>query len=245
MINPPYSEIYGILEGCPSSETRFGPAREWFGAKVEFTPGHMVHRKNVNDALGFMEICQIVGGIFSAEDIARVAPKSGLTLFSEEWAYGPRIIGQLPALIEALRRDPLTRQAVLWFGKPDDGPGLGLPCTVSMQFQIRDGLMLGQTVMRSWDATRGLTYDIMWQGALTMILARILGVEPGLCQTFAGNLHLYESQAAKRPIELEKRFYFEDYMPTDLEGWVSWGRAETKRMIKQPLGVAVVRGDDQ
>jgi len=241
-VKPPYYKVVEELRerGRPV-ETRFGPAREVLGGRVEFAAGEMVSRRGVNDALGFMELMQILAGVFDPEEIRRVAPRADHSLFTAQMAYGPRIAGQVPRLIEALEKDPLTRQAVLFIGHPDDGPTPDLPCTLTMQFVARDGTLDAVTSMRSWDATRGLTYDVVFQGGLVMALARCLGLLPGRVVCTAGSLHLYDSEAGKTPVERDRRFVFDDVrVPRRWDDIQRWAKKEVVVMDRVPFGVWVV-----
>lgn len=111
-----------------------------------------------------------------------------------EGAYGPRIKYQLPRVIDKLTKEPNTRQAVIsiW----DRMPTLAtkdVPCTVSLQFLIRDNRLSLIVYMRSSDAWLGLPYDIFTFTSIQSALAYELKIKPGKLLLWLASCHLYEN----------------------------------------------------
>lgn len=110
-------------------------------------------------------------------------------------AYGPKVVDQLPFIVYALRRDINSRQAVLsiWRERPDLA-SKDIPCTLSMQFIVRSGVLHTVVMMRSWDVYWGLPYDIFTFSAISAVVASLVpGVEElGSLHVNAGSFHLYE-----------------------------------------------------
>ena len=119
------------------------------------------------------EALWIVAGDNHVEPLAKYAPRmrefsdDGVTLAG---AYGPRIHDQFEYVVNALLRDRDTRQAVLTIWKPCPAPSKDIPCTVAMDFKIRDGRLNCHVFMRSSDAWLGLPYDTF---SFSMVAARI------------------------------------------------------------------------
>jgi len=111
-------------------------------------------------------------------------------------AYGPKVIDQLPYVVAALRRDIRSRQAVLsiWRERPDP-TSKDIPCTLTMQFLVRGGIMHTVVNMRSWDVYWGLPYDIFTFSAISAVVASLVPevVALGNLHVNAGSLHLYEN----------------------------------------------------
>lgn len=129
-------------------------------------------------------------------------------------SYGYRIhskfgIDQWEAVKEMLKKDPLSRQAIIHIKAPEDNvvltPTKDLPCTLSLQFFIRDELVkvdgdkglyepkLHLTVhMRSNDIWTGTPYDMFSFCCMQVKMAMELGVGVGTYTHTAGSLHLYE-----------------------------------------------------
>lgn len=120
-------------------------------------------------------------------------------------AYGERWDRhrQTLALIELLRENPNTRQAILtcWF--PTDleralmGDKKDIPCTLNLQFLIRDERLHCITTMRSNDVWLGMPYDVFCFTTLQRIIASALGIEMGHYTHRVGSLHIYDRDLEK------------------------------------------------
>lgn len=179
-----------LREGSPT-ESRFGLTRESLNVQFTFQAGTLVYRPKLAKVLGWMELCQLIGGVYDPQQIIRVAPNAQVGLFTSQMAYGPRIVDHVSAIVAALHSDPLTRQAVLFIAKRSDGPTSKLPCTLTIQFIIRHSVLYVHVSMRSWDLIRGLPYDIVMFGGLTQVVAHLLNVKAGLVTVTAGSTHVY------------------------------------------------------
>lgn len=197
-MNPRYERLVSdvLCEGF-DTEVRGHSTRELLGTRVTFEPGELVTRKGVNRALGYMELLQLLAGVFDLDALKRVAPKAQHDLFTPQMAYGPRIKDQLLPVVEALYGDPTTRQAVLYVGSAANGPTSSLPCTETIQFLRRGGFLHTYVAMRSWDLVKGLTYDVVMFGGLAMAIAMILGDTAGPVTVTAGSAHIYAEDFAK------------------------------------------------
>lgn len=135
-----------------------------------------------------------------------------ISIFSKVWermsddgetvnsAYGDRIFSrfgfnQMRYVENALLKDPNTRQAVIHIKDPveyTENPTKDVPCTVCLQYFIRDGKLHSTTYMRSNDLWTGFPYDIFSFTSFQIMLAFRLGVDIGTYTHIAGSLHLYE-----------------------------------------------------
>lgn len=109
-------------------------------------------------------------------------------------AYGPMIRDQLHFVIDALNADKDTRQAVLTIWRPNPRPSKDIPCTVSVQFLIRDGMLHVIDTMRSSDLWLGWPYDVFNFSMLARYVICHLKQKPelGVIVLQAGSAHLYE-----------------------------------------------------
>ena len=111
-------------------------------------------------------------------------------------AYGHRIFEKfgfdqwehVKGLLEA---DPNSRQAVIHIKEPNPEKTKDLPCTVALQYFIRDGKLYATTYMRSNDIWLGFPYDVFTFTCLQIKMAFELGVGIGSYTHIAGSLHLY------------------------------------------------------
>lgn len=156
------------------------------------------------------ELAWYLSGSNKVKDISRFAKKwaeisdDGETNNS---AYGWRIFdkfgfNQWEYVKELLRKDPSSRQAVIHIKDASNKPTKDVPCTVYLQFFIRDGKLNLSTHMRSNDIWMGVPYDMFSFCFLQMLMAMELGVEIGHYTHYAGSLHMYsrDYEAAKKNI---------------------------------------------
>lgn len=112
-------------------------------------------------------------------------------------AYGPKISSQMEHVVEALKSDRDTRQAVLTIWRESPPPTKDVPCTVSVQWLIRDGLLHCIDTMRSNDVWLGFPYDVFNFSMLSWHVLEALrdeGIEVdlGTLHLNAGSHHIYE-----------------------------------------------------
>jgi len=74
-------------------------------------------------------------------------------------AYGPKIVDQLSYCIKTLIKDPDSRQACLTIWRENPPYSKDIPCTVSLQFFLRENKLYTIANMRSQDIWLGLPYD--------------------------------------------------------------------------------------
>lgn len=120
-------------------------------------------------------------------------------------AYGPRLFGighmnQIQHILDTLHKDPGKRKAVASIYLPHfDQHGLPkeeIPCTLNLQYLVRDGRLLALTYMRSQDAFNVLPYDAfvftMLQEYVQCRLAPGCSQELGSYYHYSGSFHAYE-----------------------------------------------------
>lgn len=207
-----------------------------------YQPLTFIKKPKGNPAIGIMEGLQMIAGVFDLEAIKRVAPNAKHELFTPMSAYGPRIVNQLPKVLDLLCIDPATRQAVLLIAHPDD-PLAERPCTLALQLHCQISSDQTYTVsstafMRSSDGIWGLPYDIIQFGLLTHVAASIVGEHyntkrwtTGESAVLIGNAHIYEMNDPARI----SRPYFRTEGPlkmpefSKLKDWQKWAAGLIKK----------------
>jgi thymidylate synthase len=113
--------------------------------------------------------------------------------------YGPRLFNQrghnqIQNVIDLLRVRSTSRRAVIQLFNAEDiaDKHNEIPCTTTLQFLARNGLLDIVVTMRSNDAYIGLPHDVFCFTMLQEIIARTLGLEVGHYRHFVGSLHLYK-----------------------------------------------------
>ena len=120
-------------------------------------------------------------------------------------AYGARIFKKHPYIaggslvqweyvIKELQDDPDSRRAIIHIRTAHDtvAAKLDVPCTIALQFFIRDGKLHQVVNMRSSDLILGIAYDVPAFTIIQEILANELGVELGTYTHVSNSLHIYE-----------------------------------------------------
>ena len=168
-------------------------------------------------------------------------------VYGAQWrnwiASDGRRIDQISQLLEDLRNRPDSRRHIIsaWnpallpdeSRSPQENAAMGLqalpPCHTMFQFHVADGKLSCQMYQRSADVFLGVPFNIASYALLTMMIAQVVGLEPGdFIHTF-GDVHIYgnhleqvETQLSREPFPLpemkinpERRdlfdFRFEDF----------------------------------
>lgn len=104
------------------------------------------------------------------------------------------------SVIRKLRLDPDSRQAIALIWQKKDmhvNETKDLPCTINLQFLIRDNKLHMITNMRSNDVWLGSTNDIYCFTLIQELVASELGIDLGFYQHNSGSMHLYEKNIEK------------------------------------------------
>ena len=148
--------------------------------------------------IGAVEACQLIAGASTPKLVIAIGPQ--FANYTEDnglfhGAYGIRTQSQYAPIVERLKADPDTRQAVATIWNPE----LDLlankrdyPCTILHQFRIRNNKLNMSVYMRSNDVWLGAAYDFFQFTRVQLAIASILGIEPGTYHHHVGSLHIYE-----------------------------------------------------
>ena len=154
----------------------------------------IVKRSGFSSALMHLEILQLLAGEFDRPLYEKISPGAASRM-NTYGSYGPRTKEQLLAVEKELLKDPDSRRATVYVGRPDDlrlADDLNMPCTGVWSFYVRNGVLEMLVYMRSWDLVWGLSYDIPCFVAVQKMIADSLGVPLGDYVHVAGSGHVYE-----------------------------------------------------
>jgi hypothetical protein len=148
--------------------------------------------------IGAVEACQLLAGTATPKLVIEVGPM--FKNYAEDngmfhGAYGTRTQDQYAPVIQRLKQDPDSRQAVvtIWNPELDLLPSKrDYPCTILHQFRIRDNKLNMSVYMRSNDVWLGAAYDFFQFTRVQIAIASVLGIAPGTYAHHVGSLHIYE-----------------------------------------------------
>lgn len=175
--------------------------------------------RGVVTGIGAVEACQLLSGHSVPKIVIAIGPQ--FSNYAEDngefhGAYGLRTRGQYEHVVEKIKADSDTRQAVVTIWNPafdNLASKRDYPCTVLHQFRVRDDKLNMSVYMRSNDVWLGAAYDFFQFTRVQLALCSILGIEPGTYAHHVGSLHIYESNLEaisklKKTDSIERLPYF-------------------------------------
>ena len=162
-------------------------------------------------------------------------------VYGKQWrswsAPNGQSIDQIARLIEGLKTNPNGRRHIVSAWNPADIEDMALPpCHCLFQFFVADGKLSCQLYQRSADVFLGVPFNIASYALLTMMMAQVVGLEPGEFVHTFGDAHLYlnhleqaELQLTREPLPLpvmqiapKTDLFAFDLSDFTLEGYEAW-----------------------
>ena len=101
-------------------------------------------------------------------------------------------IDQIQKLVHNLKTNPNSRRHIVTAWNPADVDDMALPpCHCLFQFFVADGKLSCQLYQRSADVFLGVPFNIASYALLTLMVAKVVGLEPGDFVHSFGDAHLY------------------------------------------------------
>ena len=135
-------------------------------------------------------------------------------VYGKQWrswtAPDGRVIDQIANVVEGLKTNPNSRRHIVSAWNPADVDDMALPpCHCLFQFFVADGKLSCQLYQRSADVFLGVPFNIASYALLTMMVAKVTGLEPGEFVHTLGDAHLYlnhldqaKEQIGREPLPL-------------------------------------------
>jgi thymidylate synthase len=142
-----------------------------------------------------------VGSLERYNSIMRQFSDDGIYLAG---AYGPRLKTQWKYVFENLQQ-PFSRQAIASIWTTSPWPSKDIPCTLTLQWLIRNECINCTVNMRSSDAWLGLPYDFFNFSQLTNVVSSSFGLPVGSMTMNLASSHLY-----KQHFDLAKKLLLKD-----------------------------------
>ncbi|EDM73904.1 thymidylate synthase [Plesiocystis pacifica SIR-1] len=117
----------------------------------------------------------------------------------------PQTIDQMSWLVDELRRNPDSRRLVISAWNVADLPHMALaPCHCLFQFYVAEGKLSCQLYQRSADLFLGVPFNIASYALLTMMIAKVVGLEYGEFVHTFGDAHLYLNHLEQAQLQLSR-----------------------------------------
>jgi thymidylate synthase len=135
-------------------------------------------------------------------------------VYGKQWrswtAPDGRVIDQIAAVVEGLKTNPNSRRHIVSAWNPADVDDMALPpCHCLFQFFVAPngkggGKLSCQLYQRSADVFLGVPFNIASYALLTLMVAKVTGLEPGEFVHTLGDAHLYVNHLDQARLQLSR-----------------------------------------
>lgn len=130
-------------------------------------------------------------------------------VYGKQWrswtAPDGRVIDQIANVVETLKTTPHSRRHIVSAWNPADVDDMALPpCHCLFQFFVADGKLSCQLYQRSADVFLGVPFNIASYALLTLMVAKVVGLQPGEFVHTLGDAHLYLNHLDQAREQLER-----------------------------------------
>jgi thymidylate synthase len=114
-------------------------------------------------------------------------------------------IDQMANVVEEIRRNPNSRRLIVTAWNPADNDRMALsPCHCLFQFYVADGALSCQLYQRSADVFLGVPFNIASYALLTLMVAQVTDLKPGVFVHSFGDTHLYLNHLEQARLQLTR-----------------------------------------
>lgn len=130
-------------------------------------------------------------------------------VYGKQWrswtAPDGRVIDQIEKLVHGLKTNPNGRRHIVSAWNPAEVDDMALPpCHCLFQFFVADGKLSCQLYQRSADIFLGVPFNIASYALLTLMVAQVVGLEPGEFVHTFGDAHLYLNHLEQAELQLTR-----------------------------------------
>jgi len=135
-------------------------------------------------------------------------------VYGKQWrswtAPDGRVIDQIAGVVESLKTNPNSRRHIVSAWNPADVDDMALPpCHCLFQFFVAPdgkggGKLSCQLYQRSADVFLGVPFNIASYALLTMMMAKVTGLQPGEFVHTLGDAHLYLNHLDQARLQLQR-----------------------------------------
>jgi thymidylate synthase len=130
-------------------------------------------------------------------------------VYGKQWrswaAPDGRTIDQMANVVTSIRRSPESRRHIVSAWNPAEVDDMALPpCHCLFQFYVAGGRLSCQLYQRSADLFLGVPFNIASYALLTLMVAKVTGLEPGEFVHTLGDAHLYLNHVEQARLQLTR-----------------------------------------
>jgi thymidylate synthase len=130
-------------------------------------------------------------------------------IYGYQWRSWPtadgRHIDQITQMLEQIKSNPSSRRHIVSAWNVGEIKNMALPpCHTLFQFYVADGRLSCQLYQRSADIFLGVPFNIASYSLLTLMIAQIVGLEPGDFVHTLGDAHLYRNHLEQADLQLTR-----------------------------------------
>ena len=130
-------------------------------------------------------------------------------VYGKQWrswaAPDGRVIDQITSVVHSLKTNPNSRRHIVSAWNPADVDDMALPpCHCLFQFYVANGKLSCQLYQRSADVFLGVPFNIASYALLTLMVAKVCGLEPGEFVHTLGDAHLYLNHLDQARLQLTR-----------------------------------------
>lgn len=130
-------------------------------------------------------------------------------IYGYQWRSWPapdgRHIDQMDQVLDSIRNKPHSRRHIVSAWNVGDLDNMNLPpCHILFQFYVNDGKLSCQLYQRSGDLFLGVPFNIASYALLTMMVARVSGLQPYEFIHTLGDAHIYLNHLEQVKLQLSR-----------------------------------------
>jgi thymidylate synthase len=130
-------------------------------------------------------------------------------VYGRQWRSWPTpdggSIDQMANVLAEIRLNPTSRRLIVTAWNPAENDLMALsPCHCLFQFNVADGALSCQLYQRSADVFLGVPFNIASYALLTLMVAQVTGLKPGVFVHSFGDAHLYLNHLEQARLQLAR-----------------------------------------
>ncbi|MDX9905643.1 MAG: thymidylate synthase [Bacteroidales bacterium] len=133
-------------------------------------------------------------------------------VYGYQWRSWPagngKHIDQISNVIQSIKTDPDSRRHIVSAWNVGELDKMALPpCHLLFQFYVAEGKLSCQLYQRSCDIFLGVPFNIASYALLTLMVARVTGLQPGDFVHTLGDAHIYLNHIEQVKLQLSREPY--------------------------------------